>query len=126
MRFHPTVEAVTVAHGKPRGPDRASDTPFFGIGHPGFLEIPHDPIIVFDKDGVILDMAGTCCRWRGRWPITRCRASPKAVAAPDARRASAAVGVDDEAGIIDPFGMFAREPLPGFAAPGGDDAFEHD
>lgn len=68
--------------------------------------------LVFDKDGVILDMAGT---WL---PVARQVADYTLSRQPDGSvgtlsRADllAAVGVDDAAGIIDPFGMFAREPF---------------
>ena len=68
--------------------------------------------LVFDKDGVILDMAGT---WM---PVARQVADYTLSRQPEGAVGSltradllAAVGVDDEAGIIDPFGMFAREPF---------------
>ena len=68
--------------------------------------------LVFDKDGVILDMAGT---WmpvaRQVADYTLSRQPGGAVGRLTRADLLAAVGVDDEAGIIDPFGMFAREPF---------------
>ena len=67
--------------------------------------------LVFDKDGVILDMAGT---WL---PVARRVADYTVSRQPDgegqvARAARlAAVGVDDATGAIDPRGMFAAEPF---------------
>ena len=68
--------------------------------------------LVFDKDGVILDMAGTwlpVARQVADYTLSR---QPEGSGGTLTRAALlAAVGVDDEAGIIDPFGMFAREPF---------------
>ena len=67
--------------------------------------------LVFDKDGVILDMAGT---WL---PVARQVADYTVSRQPDGdnrlTRAEllAAVGVDDATGVIDPRGMFAAEPF---------------
>ena len=67
--------------------------------------------LVFDKDGVILDMAGT---WL---PVARRVADYTVSRQPDGEgqvtRAEllAAVGVDDATGAIDPRGMFAAEPF---------------
>jgi len=68
--------------------------------------------LVFDKDGVILDMAGT---WL---PVARRVADYTLSRQPSASASSltradllAAVGVDDAAGVIDPLGMFATEPF---------------
>ena len=67
--------------------------------------------LVFDKDGVILDMAGT---WL---PVARRVADYTVSRQPeDDRRVTraellAAVGVDDATGAIDPRGMFAAEPF---------------
>jgi len=67
--------------------------------------------LVFDKDGVILDMAGT---WL---PVARRVADYTVSRQPDGSqmvtRAQllAAVGVDDATGAIDPRGMFAAEPF---------------
>ncbi len=68
--------------------------------------------LVFDKDGVILDMAGT---WmpvaRQVADYTLSRQPEGSVSALTRADLLAAVGVDDETGVIDPFGMFAREPF---------------
>ena len=68
--------------------------------------------LVFDKDGVILDMAGTwmpVARQVADYTLSR---QPEGSAGPLSRAdLLAAVGVDDDAGIIDPLGMFAREPF---------------
>jgi len=68
--------------------------------------------LVFDKDGVILDMAGT---WL---PVARQVADYTLSRQPEGSAGNllradllAAVGVDDAAGVIDPLGMFAREPF---------------
>jgi phosphoglycolate phosphatase len=68
--------------------------------------------LVFDKDGVILDMAGTwmpVARQVADYTLSRLPAGNSG--AMSRAELLAAVGVDDETGRIDPFGMFAREPF---------------
>ncbi|MGC6453814.1 MAG: HAD family hydrolase [Candidatus Puniceispirillaceae bacterium] len=68
--------------------------------------------LVFDKDGVILDMAGTwlpVARQVADYTLSRQPAGNDGALTRSALLA--AVGVDDASGMIDPLGMFAREPF---------------
>ena len=67
--------------------------------------------LVFDKDGVILDMAGTwlpVARQVADYTVSRQPAREDRVTRAELL---AAVGVDDASGVIDPRGMFAAEPF---------------
>ncbi len=67
--------------------------------------------LVFDKDGVILDMAGTwlpVARHVADYTVSR---QPEGEGQVTRAELLAAVGVDDATGAIDPRGMFAAEPF---------------